>query len=418
MIGRLLACGISAGCVAGAVAAVTIPDRAAVAQVPRVPLPALRVAPEPRPSVSTVRLRALPGTLATAAVVADPEGGPRWAVRTFLGERYVSARIRRPGVSPIIGRNLCAQLGRFVDGRFGWIDGENVFRPSAIGYGGGPVLCGSRRPRRPQFDARTVVHLPQGPDARLGPTFAFGAGGTGTQNVRLTVAGAPTRTRSGHLGGFLLLTSARDDQVKGSVAYRGGATAELPVSGFTPPPGIRIAADQRPHPGARPTIDARTPDPNGGPAYGISVVPRRNGGYCVSSSGNRIVEERTGNLDARLGTFTVERFNVLDCGRARFHRSPLVFGYGGGTGDPGSENERARVERRSLPGRFSIQGTARPDVTSITIATPRDVRTLIPGRRSHAFLAAYDGDFPAGEITLTAHLANGGHHVDRIALVF
>ncbi|MDQ3631765.1 MAG: hypothetical protein M3417_10970 [Actinomycetota bacterium] len=418
MIGRLLACAVTVGCVGGAVAAVALPDRRAVAQNATVPLPPLRSAAAHRPSVSEVRLRTVGGAARIAATAPDPEGGPRWAVRTFLGERFVSQQIRRRGVSPIIGRNLCAQLGRVVDGRFGWIDGDNVFRPSAIGFSGGVTLCGSRRTGKPQFDARTVVRLPTGPDARLGPTVAWGAGGIGTQTVSLDVAGKPVVVRAGHLGAFLHLTGAPDDKVTGAVRYADGARVTLPTRTSGLPPGLRRGPTGRPQRDARPEIDARTPDPDGGPAYGIVVVPRVDGGVCFSASGHRIVEERAGSLDARLGTFTAQRFSALDCGTPDFAQSPLVFGYGGGSDPFQRAGVEARVARRSLPGRFSIYGRARPDVRSITIASPRDVRTVIPGPRSGAFLATYDGDFPAGEITLTAQLADGSMRVDRIALSF
>jgi hypothetical protein len=55
----------------------------------------------------------------------------------------------------------------------------------------------------------------------------------------------------------------------------------------------------------------------------------------------------------------------------------------------------------------TIQGVARPDVESITFASPRDVRTLRPSPRAHAFLVLYDGTFPTGEITMTSRFTDG-----------
>ena len=42
---------------------------------------------------------------------------------------------------------------------------------------------------------------------------------------------------------------------------------------------------------------------------------------------------------------------------------------------------------------------------SVTIRTPRDVRTLIP---SEGFvMAVYDGQFPGGKVTATARMRDG-----------
>jgi hypothetical protein len=69
--------------------------------------------------------------------------------------------------------------------------------------------------------------------------------------------------------------------------------------------------------------------------------------------------------------------------------------------------------RRTLPGRTIVSGFAHPDVREITIQTPRDVRTLRPAGRSHAFLVVYDGEFFSGAITVTARLANGSTRTQR-----
>ena len=47
------------------------------------------------------------------------------------------------------------------------------------------------------------------------------------------------------------------------------------------------------------------------------------------------------------------------------------------------------------------------DVVSVTIRTPRDVRTLVPSAKAHAILAVYDGRFPGGRVTATARMKDG-----------
>jgi hypothetical protein len=70
-----------------------------------------------------------------------------------------------------------------------------------------------------------------------------------------------------------------------------------------------------------------------------------------------------------------------------------------------ASDDRGRIERRTLEGRLVFHGQVHPDVATVTLRTPRDVRTLVP---SEGFvLAVYDGQFPGGEVTATARLRDG-----------
>ncbi len=66
-----------------------------------------------------------------------------------------------------------------------------------------------------------------------------------------------------------------------------------------------------------------------------------------------------------------------------------------------------QVQRRTLPGRTIITGIAEADVESVTIATPRDVRTLRPVGPSHVMIVVYDGQFFRGTITATVLMRDG-----------
>jgi hypothetical protein len=55
----------------------------------------------------------------------------------------------------------------------------------------------------------------------------------------------------------------------------------------------------------------------------------------------------------------------------------------------------------------ALYGMTLPSVKLITISTPRDVRTIAPSPRAHAFVTVYDGTFASGKITITATFANG-----------
>jgi hypothetical protein len=73
----------------------------------------------------------------------------------------------------------------------------------------------------------------------------------------------------------------------------------------------------------------------------------------------------------------------------------------------GEDDAPGRIERRVLEGRIMFSGRVHDDVISVTIRTPRDVRTLIPSSPAHAILAVYDGRFPAGKVTATARMKDG-----------
>jgi hypothetical protein len=79
---------------------------------------------------------------------------------------------------------------------------------------------------------------------------------------------------------------------------------------------------------------------------------------------------------------------------------------------PGGDG--GRIERRILDGRIVFFGTVYPDVLSVTITTPHDVRTLVPTPKHHAILAVYAGRFPGGVATATARLKNGRTFTRRL----
>ncbi len=75
-----------------------------------------------------------------------PAGGAEWAVRVFEADRMIPPPSRRPGSDGVASVGLCAQLGRIVGGRFGWIDGRGAFRVvTTAAYTGTPATCVSRK---------------------------------------------------------------------------------------------------------------------------------------------------------------------------------------------------------------------------------------------------------------------------------
>ncbi len=254
----------------------------------------------------------------------------------------------------------------------------------------------------------SLVTDPTAGAARALQTVAWGLAGSAGR-AELRVAGRPVvPSRTAH-GAFLVLApgDVQAGEIGGEVGYGGGASVRLRLGSFQ----------------GRAAIEFRSPDPNGGLPFGISATRRADGRWCTSGRG-RIVGDRVGGVDYDLGTFTD---NGPDpSGPCADHRAvglappppgpaltrerPLQVSYsfGGGNGEEfGGDPLAGRTARRTLRGMTTIQGVARPDVESITFASPRDVRTLRPSPRAHAFLVLYDGTFPTGEITMTSRFTNG-----------
>ena len=91
---------------------------------------------------------------------------------------------------------------------------------------------------------------------------------------------------------------------------------------------------------------------------------------------------------------------------------PVRFDSNGGP-EEGAFEERPtalsppEIARRTLPGRTIITGVADAEVESVTLVTPRDVRTLRPSGPQHVLIVVYDGQFFRGEITATVQLRDG-----------
>lgn len=422
---------LALGLVAGAVVALAI-GRGDAPRLVGPPQPALAAqddpgAPRPAPAgdprrpriaaarpvprgVGMVQLRPR-GPIRVELRVPDPRGGPDWAVRTFVADRVTPPEGRRPGVDPVIGRPRCAQLGRIVGGRFGRIDAANTFRPVPVAYRVAPLWCGSRLPalggRPPHLDLRVRITDPRAGAARALQTVAWGMAGSGTR-PRMRVRGrsvAVPRTPSGvalAVGGPEVRPGQVELVADGRRATGGGGGGEAATA----------------------MVDARAPDPHGGLPYGVAVTGDRAaaGDVCATGPG-RVVGDRVGFVDHEPGTMdtaTLSRFSCTGRQAPLTRARPFTFGAqsGGSADEPGADPLAGRAARRTLRGLTIIHGRALPEVTRLTIATPRDVRTLIPSKRFGTFLAAYDGTFPTGEVVMTATLRDGTTRTQRLSLGF
>lgn len=362
----------------------------------------------------------------------DPLGGPRWAVRTFTADRFSRRRDGSGGLFKIGKPTTCAQLGRVLDGRFGWVDAANHWRPVAYGVADAPLAC-LRRGMDPRVTVTTRISDPSAGSARALNTVVWGMAAA-PAHVFATLDGRRVQDAQTPHGVVLAVPKATARHPIGEVAlrYRDGREKLVGVSPFAEAirhyrrstgrgdGAERLLAD----PAAPFVVDYRLPDPDGGLPWGIAVAPRRDGGWCEVGMG-RVVGDRVGVLDARLGTFG-DVWPGPGCVRyppsrhpVPQERRPLTVFYGsalgGGPATPVEEQLPAsktpeRVVRRTLEGRMTVTGVAGPEVVSVTIATPRDIRTVTPSRRARLFAVVYDGDFPTGEIQVSAKLRDGSVH--------
>jgi hypothetical protein len=400
---HVVAIAAGAGVLGGAVAAIAIPSTERRAEPP----PRVGAAPKPHPY--EVALEPVAGSVRVELRVDDPDGGPGWAIRTFR------ARPVERGA-----QQWCAQLLRVHRGRLGWIDGTNTFRPAVFSQSAAPTHCAPRAPGpgRGRVRAETLLRGTDTEATAPHATAIWGWGGGSLKSVEVKLPGGAERPRPSPGGAFLVLA---DDPVyearfaRTTLSWSGGPSRAVA------PEGLLGAGRSSPFlRGTQPrdvpaVVEARTPDPNGGPPWAVGVVPAAGGGFCLTQP-ERAVDGRLGRVDFAQGTFYLSNALAMECRGpedARMRKRPLavVYQLGGGVAEPGRESATGRTARRTLPGATVVFGHARADVREVTIRTPRGIQTLAPSGPHHVLLAVYDGGFPTGSIVLTAHFADGSSRV-------
>jgi hypothetical protein len=378
MIGKLALIAALVGSATGA--AVVLADEPAVPAAPRVPAvatPATRTPSPPPVEVSDLQ----PGI-----EVPDPDGGAPWVLRRFTGVFPADKRHRA---------NACIQLGRRVDGRFGWLDGHGTFTTPRPGSQWS-TLCipPSRLERTTAVVTRwTTIALEPGRSPRPRATVEWGVVAPDVTGIApagddaiAPQDGLVLRVRSGE---------ARPGFFTGEVRHADGRTSRFNRIGF----GSKGSHQPQ-------TVAAVAPDPAGGTPWGLLLDAN---GRCLRGPG-LLVGTRLGYVQADIGLFvssgieTIEGCNDREPTRAFPMRIDTLIG-------GGEDDGAGRIERRVDSARIVFSGRVHPDVVSVTIRTPRDVRTLVPSKQ-HAILAVYDGRFPGGKVTATAHFKDG-HEVTR-----
>ncbi len=374
--------------------------------------------PDGRYSAGWVHYRVLRPRI--VARLADPSGGPGWAVKVFDAERLALQRPARTlARARVIGRNRCVQLGRVQGAAFGWVYGDGRFRRAGIED---PLLqCTGRK--RPRAEARiaSVLTIADPAAPAVARSVVWGLAPTGGP---VTVAGThgadgPATVED---GAFLRLGDPSARPAADATVSVGARTIDLSPVGPQLPAELRsritfptIVADSE-------RIEAPAPDPAGGPRYGLIVAATAEGVPCVSGP-VRVVADRGGDVDLRLALFTERPLSPMSCRPLRTavsDKRPCDLGWGFGNAEEleigDAFNARARLQRRLLAGRTTINAQCSADVARVTLRTPRDVRELVPSPVGLAVLGVYDGEFVDGEFVFTAHLKDGTTWTDRFPL--
>jgi hypothetical protein len=402
-----------AGVLAGAIAAVAVPRDAKSVTGPR--LEVRRTAAALPAVAGQTSIDVLPGTTHVVLTAPDPAGGPDWALRRFSGPyAFPTDMPRRTIGKELLGRKDCLELGRVVDGRFGWLDGAGTFRPIAGGVAGSPRSCvahGRRRADESAALASWVSHPDFGEPQPLA-SVVWGSAPAGTHALTVALDDDDRAVHRGGDGAFLSFLPAAGQSPDLHVVATDGAgkTSQLYVLLRPHAPGIERVGRGR--------LVARGPDPAGGASWGVAAGRTKDGRWCTGNAG-RVVDGTVGQLDARLDLFYDQSDFVYSCPpdspkvKAKFRvltrQRPLMYSYtsGGYLGDQRPGGSAGRIALRSERGSTVFSGIARGDVRTITVVTPSQTRVVRPSGAAHAFVIPLEGTFPSGQITFTVAFADG-----------
>jgi hypothetical protein len=342
-------------------------------------------------------------TVAIRRRAQDPSGGPAWALRTWSA-RIVS-KIKE--VDPFGRDMVCFAFG--IDAGGGRLtEPLPGGRTRTVGTSARDGLCNSPRWLATHAGGpivRTYVDDPTATDPRPQRVVVAGMLGSEVRSAQLLGAGAPRSLELGPLGTFLVVLGP--DQAGRDLTVRqtrtDGTVRKVKADGFAGACAIR------------PIQSVRVADPAGGAPWvaGVSRVGRRSCRYV-----GRVVADQLAWVFDDMAWIAYGPGSSYGGTGAQFlsPRHPMLIDVAHPDRIPGravpTTTTPAEIARRTLPGHTTISGYASIDVTSITLHTPRDVRTLRPV--GGVFLAVYDGAFYGGSIVATAHLRDGRTVTERI----
>jgi hypothetical protein len=335
--------------------------------------------------------------------VKDPVGGPEWVLRSWRGRP--NPRASFGGGPP--GEMVCEQVGVREHGQ---LVQPPPAAPVALtpgketgGYGGCNALAWLAH-HPPVGEATSYVDNPYGYAPHPLRTVVSGMLGRGASRPVLLDAGAPRALKLDANGMFLAVLPGRywDARLRLIATVRGKHVKGYPLASFNGAEALDVP-------------QARAPDPNGGAPWGYGVSGEQSAVGQILHGRLVAIDPETGEIHPGPDSWGG---GSLPPSPARTPRPVRFEANGGpeaglGSRDAG-EPSAPEVQRRTLPGRTIITGRAAADVTSVTIVTPRDVRTLRPRGPHHALIAVYDGQFFTGKITATVLLRGGRTVTEQI----
>jgi hypothetical protein len=348
------------------------------------------------------------GTVRETLHASDPVGGPEWALRSWQGRPNPHARFG----GSVPSRFVCFQVGVRRGGALFEPRPGASSHPLAVGQeGDGLGGCNGAAYVATHHPVGQVVSYTDHPYAYTPtPARTVIAGMLPPQATHplLLGAGAPRALAMDANHMYLAVLPGRywDAPLRVSVVEHGHTITPSAASTLPVPPVLMVP-------------QARAPDPDGGAPWG----------YAASSTGassyGRIVDGRLAYVSERDGMVTNGPTGWGSGGPCVGHarssntcpfvdrHPPAVEFNVQSQADEGSFEgapttlTQPQIERRTLEGETLITARAEPDVVSVTLATPSDVRTLRPAGPQHVFIVVYSGQFFRGAITATIRLRDG-----------
>jgi hypothetical protein len=356
------------------------------------PVPAYR---EPAPAKFTAPPPAeipLAGTTRETLRAPDPAGGPEWALRSWQGRP--NPRANFGGRPP--ARFICIQVGVLVGGALIAATPERT--PLSVGGEVQAGIGGCNAPSDltrfgPGGEAVSYVDDPFAYSPRPLRTVVSGMLRLDASDPVLLGAGAPRPLRLDPNRAFMAVLPGRywDAPLHITARVKGRTLTGSAVVG---PGQAELEVPQ-----------ARAPDPNCGAPWGFAASASR------TTATGRIVQGRLASISGSEGMLRngPEEWGGGGPTPGFEPHHPVQFDAHGspeytGPGQPQPVLTRVQVQRRTLPGRTIVTGVAEPDVVSVTITTPTDVRTLRPSGRHDVLILVYDGQFFRGSLTATVRL--------------
>ena len=341
--------------------------------------------------------RIVAGSLSISRRASDHAGRPTWALRSWSIHHG-------PLTANPVRTRMCFTIGVQHGSRL--IEPLSGGRWRTLGTGVDDRACA--RPRDLESglvygDRRAYVDDARTPDPRLTVVVVGGLLGARARNAELLGAGAPRTLALGRHGSFLVLLDPEhvDARLRIRIRYANGTrrTSRLTNFGWAGEP-IRCVLTRG--------QSIRVADPDGGPSW---MEARGRYGRHPCRVVGRAIGDRVAILSAGSNrVFFDPPAWVLFTRRPRTRNRPVSLHVddplsGALTPAPAAPSG-AQVVRRSPSGRTVITGSASDDVASVTLRTPRDIRTVRPGPAG-LLLAVYDGVFYGGQVHTVAHMRDG-----------